>query len=100
MPNMQTGTGLIDEFSYTIKDATFAFDARFVGIYSGGAWVAERLAKMLPGGDAVFDRPHASRTAADLQGRRVIDALKAAAMAHCHAAAPVEPTPEVWMAWA
>ena len=29
MPNMQTGTGLIDEFSYTIKDATFAFDARF-----------------------------------------------------------------------
>lgn len=29
MPNMQTGTGLIDEFDYTIKDATFAFDARF-----------------------------------------------------------------------
>jgi len=26
-----------------------AFDARFVGIYSGGAWLAERLARMLPG---------------------------------------------------
>jgi len=26
-----------------------AHDAAFVGIYSGGAWVAERLAKMLPG---------------------------------------------------
>ena len=29
MPNMQTGTGLIDQFDYTIKDAIFAFDARF-----------------------------------------------------------------------
>jgi len=26
-----------------------AFDAKFVGIYSGGAWLAERLARMLPG---------------------------------------------------
>src|SRR5258708_31649205 len=26
-----------------------AFDARFVGIYSGGAWIAERLATMIPG---------------------------------------------------
>jgi pyrimidine operon attenuation protein/uracil phosphoribosyltransferase len=26
-----------------------AFDARFVGIYSGGAWIAERLAQMVPG---------------------------------------------------
>ena len=26
-----------------------AHDAAFVGIYSGGAWIAERLAKMLPG---------------------------------------------------
>jgi pyrimidine operon attenuation protein/uracil phosphoribosyltransferase len=26
-----------------------AFEARFVGIYSGGAWIAERLAQMLPG---------------------------------------------------
>jgi len=26
-----------------------AFDAAFVGIYSGGAWVAERLAKLIPG---------------------------------------------------
>jgi pyrimidine operon attenuation protein/uracil phosphoribosyltransferase len=26
-----------------------AFDAKFVGIYSGGAWLAERLARMIPG---------------------------------------------------
>ncbi len=26
-----------------------AFDAKLVGIYSGGAWIAERLAAMLPG---------------------------------------------------
>ena len=26
-----------------------AVDARFVGIYSGGAWIAERLARMIPG---------------------------------------------------
>jgi len=26
-----------------------AFDAKFVGIYSGGAWIAERLARMIPG---------------------------------------------------
>lgn len=26
-----------------------AFDAAFVGIYSGGAWIAERLAALLPG---------------------------------------------------
>ena len=25
------------------------FDAAFVGIYSGGAWIADRLAKMIPG---------------------------------------------------
>ena len=28
-------------------------DARLVGIYSGGAWLAERLAQMLPGGHPV-----------------------------------------------
>jgi pyrimidine operon attenuation protein/uracil phosphoribosyltransferase len=26
-----------------------AFDAAFVGIYSGGAWIAERLGQMIPG---------------------------------------------------
>jgi pyrimidine operon attenuation protein/uracil phosphoribosyltransferase len=26
-----------------------AFEARFVGIYSGGAWIAERLARMIEG---------------------------------------------------
>ncbi|MBS0320724.1 MAG: bifunctional pyr operon transcriptional regulator/uracil phosphoribosyltransferase PyrR [Proteobacteria bacterium] len=29
--------------------ASVAWDARFVGIYSGGAWIADRLATLLPG---------------------------------------------------
>ena len=29
--------------------AAVAFDAAFVGIYSGGAWIADRLAAMIPG---------------------------------------------------
>ena len=33
--------------------AGVAHDAAFVGIYSGGAWVAERLATMVPGNHAV-----------------------------------------------
>ena len=32
----------------TMRDA-IGFDAKLVGIYSGGAWLAERLAQMLPG---------------------------------------------------
>jgi pyrimidine operon attenuation protein/uracil phosphoribosyltransferase len=34
-----------------------AFDAKFVGIYSGGAWMAERLAQAIPG-----DHPVGSST--------------------------------------
>jgi pyrimidine operon attenuation protein/uracil phosphoribosyltransferase len=30
-----------------------AFDAKFVGIYSGGAWLAERLAQAIPGEHSV-----------------------------------------------
>jgi len=30
-----------------------AFDAKFVGIYSGGAWIAERLAAMMDGHQSV-----------------------------------------------
>ena len=35
------------------KMRSLAFDAKLVGIYSGGAWVAQRLAEMLPGGHPV-----------------------------------------------
>ena len=34
-----------------------AFDAAFVGIYSGGAWVAERLAELIPGNHYLEDGP-------------------------------------------
>lgn len=56
------------------------------------------IAKMLPGGDAIFDRPHQNRVSAE-QDRRVIDALKAAAMAHAFAAVPAE-AEEAFAAWA
>jgi pyrimidine operon attenuation protein / uracil phosphoribosyltransferase len=45
-----------------------AFDARFVGIYSGGAWIAERLARAIDGDhpvgfiDVSFYRDDFSRT--------------------------------------
>ena len=45
-----------------------AFDAAFVGIYSGGAWIAERLGKMIAGAhpvgyiDVSFYRDDFSRT--------------------------------------
>ena len=45
-----------------------AFDAKFVGIYSGGAWIAERLAKLIDGDhpvgfiDVSFYRDDFSRT--------------------------------------
>ena len=45
-----------------------AHDAAFVGIYSGGAWVAERLAQMVPGAhpvgfiDVAFYRDDYKRT--------------------------------------
>jgi len=45
-----------------------AFDAKFVGIYSGGAWVAERLAQLIEGDhpvgyiDVSFYRDDFSRT--------------------------------------
>jgi phage terminase large subunit-like protein len=55
------------------------------------------VARVLPGGDAIFERPSQSRASAE-QDRRVIDALKAAAMAHCRAAEPVE-TQEAFAAW-
>jgi hypothetical protein len=47
------------------------------------------IARVLPQGDARFDRPHTSRFG--VQTTRVVDALIAAAMAHSAAADVVEP---------
>lgn len=44
--------------------------------------VLNAIAKIQRGGDAIFERPHQSRLAVDQQDRRVIDALRAAAMVH------------------
>ncbi len=62
--------------------------------------VMNAVAKQLPGGDIVFDRPNDSRHRAASQARRVIDALVAAAMAHTAAVGELEdPGDEVSM-WA
>lgn len=63
--------------------------------------VLNAVARLLPGGDTKFERPKESRTVRDeLQRRRVIDALVAAAMVHTSAAAMLgveEPEPlAVW----
>lgn len=53
-----------------------AQDAAFVGIYSGGAWVAERLAQMLPGAhpvgfiDVAFYRDDYNRSGLKANTRR------------------------------
>ncbi len=69
--------------------AAVAHDAAFVGIYSGGAWIAERLAAMVPGAhpvgfiDVAFYRddynrsglkPNARRTeiAFDVEGATIV----------------------------
>jgi phage terminase large subunit-like protein len=58
--------------------------------------VLNATAKMLPGGDTRFGRPHESRRSPGLQSQRVIDALTAASMVHSEAAlSKVRP-----MAWA
>jgi len=50
------------------------------------------VARLLPGGDTRFDRPRVSRTVApEMQRRRVIDALQAAAMVNTTAAGALVP---------
>ena len=48
VPTLPDAEGALAELAARMAPAV-AHDAAFVGIYSGGAWVAERLATMLPG---------------------------------------------------
>jgi len=57
------------------------------------------IARILPFGDARFDRPVHNRTAGPEQERRVIDALTAASMVHSVASAIPEPIEEAQFAW-
>ena len=73
MPAEKTFVGLpdaertIEALADRMRGAV-AFDAKFVGIYSGGAWIAERLAAMIDGDhpvgfiDVSFYRDDFSRT--------------------------------------
>jgi phage terminase large subunit-like protein len=60
--------------------------------------VLNAVAKVLPQGDARFDRPAQSRAAAN-QDRRVIDALVAAAMVHATAVAEFTAEPQPASSW-
>jgi phage terminase large subunit-like protein len=61
--------------------------------------VLNAIARVLPFGDARFDRPNQSRLGPE-QERRVIDALTAASMVHAHAMTTVEePAEEPLAAW-
>ena len=55
------------------------------------------IARILPRGDAIFERPSHSRRSNVEQAHRVIDALKAASMVHAHVAIPIEQEDE--FAW-
>ena len=46
--NIPEAEDLLSELARQMQGA-IAFDARLVGIHSGGAWLAERLSAMLPG---------------------------------------------------
>src|SRR3982750_2351137 len=46
-----------------------AFDAAFVGIYSGGAWLAEGPPALVPRGPRPADRAHVLRRASDGRAR-------------------------------
>lgn len=57
--------------------------------------VMNAVARMLPRGDHIFDRSSDVRISS-LQERRVIDALKAAAMVHAQATSTIEVTPSAY----
>ncbi len=81
--------------------------ARFVEALSNGwlkhtgdtgltSHVLNSIARILPGGDARFDRPVANRRSPE-QSRRVIDALTASAMVHSTAVAEIpHGDPVIW----
>jgi pyrimidine operon attenuation protein/uracil phosphoribosyltransferase len=48
LDNLPDAEQLLSELARQMQGA-IAFDARLVGIHSGGAWLAERLSAMLPG---------------------------------------------------
>jgi pyrimidine operon attenuation protein/uracil phosphoribosyltransferase len=47
-PQIPDAEGVLAALAERMRPAV-AFNAAFVGIYSGGAWIADRLAKMIPG---------------------------------------------------
>jgi pyrimidine operon attenuation protein/uracil phosphoribosyltransferase len=66
---------LLERLAERMRPAV-AFDAAFVGIYSGGAWLAERLGTMIPGNhpvgfiDVSFYRDDYSTTGLKAKSRR------------------------------
>ena len=52
LPDLPDAEAALAALAARMRDAV-AYDAAFVGIYSGGAWLAERLGAMVPGNHAV-----------------------------------------------
>jgi pyrimidine operon attenuation protein/uracil phosphoribosyltransferase len=67
LPELPDAEATLADLAERMRGAV-AFDAAFVGIYSGGAWLAERLGTMIPGEhpvgfiDVSFYRDDYSRT--------------------------------------
>src|SRR5512135_3106345 len=51
-PDIPDAEAALRDLAARMRDAV-AYDAAFVGVYSGGAWVAERLAAMVQGNHPV-----------------------------------------------
>ena len=91
----ELGATVIDR-PQSVKYAVEDYERFMEALRNGWLWhtgdrglrrhVFNAVARLLPGGDARFDRPSTSRQGGD-QDRRVIDALSAAAMVHSWAAA-------------
>jgi phage terminase large subunit-like protein len=93
----QTITSAIEDYDRFMEALRLGW-LRHTGDAGLTAHALNAIAKILPRGDAVFERPSQSRNAAN-QDRRVIDALIAAAMVHAQAAVPVESAEETLAAW-
>lgn len=92
--------------TFAVQDYDYFMEGLRTGVlkHSGDAGLTAHalnaIARVLPFGDARFDRPNQGRLGPE-QERRVIDALTAAAMVHAHVMTAIdEPATEILVAWA
>jgi hypothetical protein len=93
----QTNTLAVEDFNYFMEALRNGW-LHHAGDPGLTSHALNAIARVLPFGDARFDRPSQSRLGHE-QERRVIDALTAAAMVHATAVTQA-PTSEVFVSWA